>query len=41
MEKVIKLLNSEKKDLTHQISNYIDEIEKGKGKSKTQRLTKP
>ena len=34
MEKVIKLLNSEKKDLTHQISHYIDEIEKGKARLK-------
>lgn len=30
MDKVIKLLNSEKQHLTNQISHHIDEIEKGK-----------
>ena len=34
MDKVIKLLDSEKKDLTRQISHYIDEIEKGKARLK-------
>lgn len=34
MEKVIKLLNSEKQHLEHQISHHIDEIETGKAANK-------
>ena len=37
MEKVIKLLNSEKQQLTNQISRFIDEVKKGKETIKTLR----
>ena len=34
MDKVIKLLNSEKRHLINQINHHIDEIEKGKAANK-------